>query len=448
MNICSVMQEEKTVKTMRNIRYTVFLRLSKFIAMIALAAFMLIQVSCKPPTGAATLQLPAPLNVVATALSSSSIHIDWDDVPGARGYHIYRCRTRDGSFLRANIDLLISSEYTDDSLVSDSEYWYAVAAVADGRSHEQSDPCSGTTNLSVPTGITVSALIPGELAIAWNDVDNADGYNIYRLDSYSGTYTRLNPTPLVSPDFSDSGLDDLTIYWYEIAAIRGGVEQDRSTPARGITMVGPLDIDSVSYLSPSALRITWTSHGSSLQYLVHRATGSDGPYTRVTPSPVSGTTFDDIGLAGDTEYWYRLDAVRDGIPQSPGNPLSGLTSPFWVRTYEPTDGAEAAVLLAQRTGCVVEALERIEPVASAGARRQRTHATVGDGDIDVAIVQALYAPVVASRGGRVRLEHVGVQVPMPVDGEVVGMGAFPRAVVVAPVGEAIVSIALAHPFGI
>jgi hypothetical protein len=335
------------------VRFAESLKPLNLISLVFIVAVSVILGACSPPPGGTAPLLSAPQNVVVTTLSSSSIHIDWYGVQGAQGYYVYRCGIRDGSYFRVSDTLLISSEFTDDRLSADCEYWYTVVAFAHGHEHENSAPCSGTTNLSVPTGVTVTAPDPGELALSWNDVDSADGYNIYRSDAYSGPFVSINPVPLASSDFSESGLEDQTSYWYEIAALRGGVEQDRSSPVNGVTMIGPLDIVSVFYLTSSSLRITWTSYGGSLDYLVFRSTDSGGQYTQITPSPISGTSFDDSGLAGDTEYWYRLDAVRDGVTQSPGDPRSGLTSPYWARTYEPIGGAEATVLLPAADGGLI-----------------------------------------------------------------------------------------------
>lgn len=303
-----------------------------------------IAIGCQPPGGSGVENLVAPQNVYTSTLSSSSIKIQWDLVPGAEGYFVYRGDSEDGEFTVITDTPWLVPPFTDNGLVADSDYWYIIAAWASGREHQPSVPCSGSTNLSVPTGIGATAPTRGEMEIVWDDLEGATSYNVYRSDSADGFYTRLNSIAIAGISYTDSGLADSLAYWYKVAALKNGLEQDRSGPVRGVTMIGPLSIRTVVFVDDGTLEISWDGHAAAEGYQLHRATDVDGPFTLITPSPMALSVFEDFGLPADTNYWYRANAIRDGIPQAPGTPARGITAPYWARTFTMNDDDTAITL--------------------------------------------------------------------------------------------------------
>ena len=81
--------------------------------------------------------LPAPSNVVATAVDAKTIKISWDAVENAQKYNVYR----DGVYV-ASVE---GVEYTDGGLSSGTEYGYSVAAVYNDKEYEHSVVTKATT---------------------------------------------------------------------------------------------------------------------------------------------------------------------------------------------------------------------------------------------------------------------------------------------------------------
>ena len=74
-----------------------------------------------------------------------------------------------------------------------------------------------------------------EINLTWNPLSNAGSYNIYRCDvntvggsdMESGNYIKLNNEPVTFSFFTDTGLNNLTKYYYKIAAVSpSGMEGD------------------------------------------------------------------------------------------------------------------------------------------------------------------------------------------------------------------------------
>jgi len=86
-----------------------------------------------------------PTGVKATAESSSSIKISWNEVSGLYiSYNVYRSRSSSGSYEK--IDDTYSTSYTDTGLSSNTAYYYKVTAKSLlGEESDKSSSVSATT---------------------------------------------------------------------------------------------------------------------------------------------------------------------------------------------------------------------------------------------------------------------------------------------------------------
>ena len=70
-------------------------------------------------------------------------------------------------------------------------------------------------------------------------------------------------------------------------------------------------------LSSHSATISWTASSSSVAgYNVYSGTISDGPYTKVTGSPVTGTSYRDATLQSGKTYYYVVTAVTSSTVES------------------------------------------------------------------------------------------------------------------------------------
>jgi hypothetical protein len=99
---------------------------------------------------------------------------------------------------------------------------------------------------------------------------------------------------------------------------------------------GPAPANISAYLTPVSATLSWAAVGGAKNYFVARANNPNGPYTSLTPVPITQTSFTDAGLVPNTAYSWVVTAVsideREGtsVPvtfttPSPTNP-NGLTA--------------------------------------------------------------------------------------------------------------------------
>jgi fibronectin type 3 domain-containing protein len=93
--------------------------------------------------------------------------------------------------------------------------------------------CSQTYNFTAPTGLTVTGFAAESVSLAWNGVDGASSYRVYRSNASSGPYSMISA--LSGAAYADAGLPAGATYYYRVAAVSGGTEGPQSSSVQGTT---------------------------------------------------------------------------------------------------------------------------------------------------------------------------------------------------------------------
>jgi uncharacterized repeat protein (TIGR03806 family) len=279
-----------------------------------------------------------PTGVAATALSLTSIRIDWSastDTGGAglAGYRIFR----NGS---ASILATVTSgtTYTDTGLTPNTNYSYQVRAY-DAATPANVSALSAAANATtqadltaptVPSGVTATAVSGSAIRVDWaasTDVGvGVAGYRIYRDGSSS-----LLATVTSGTTFTDSGLALNATYSYQVEAYDAAVPANVSALSTAASATTQNDTTAptiptgvtATALSSTQIRIDWAASTDTgglgvAGYRIYR-NGSSSILATVS----SGTTYTDSGLLAATSYSYQVRAFDNAIPTN----LSGLSTP-------------------------------------------------------------------------------------------------------------------------
>lgn len=82
--------------------------------------------------------------------------------------------------------------------------------------------------LKVPTGLSAVPASGTSAALNWTAVAEATGYNVYRSSAETGTFVKLNTTPIALTSFLNNGLTTAETYYYRITALSSGGESNLS----------------------------------------------------------------------------------------------------------------------------------------------------------------------------------------------------------------------------
>jgi chitodextrinase len=154
-----------------------------------------------------------PTNLTATAVTSSSVKLNWSassDNIGVTGYNIYRNGTK--------INTSATNSFTDTGLSVGVSYTYTIDAYDAGgnisaKSTATSITLADTTAPSVPTSVILKTKTSSSIGIGWTaSSDNVavTGYKIYRGGTLVGSSA--------STSFTDNNLTPNTSYIYTVAA--------------------------------------------------------------------------------------------------------------------------------------------------------------------------------------------------------------------------------------
>lgn len=190
----------------------------KKIVPIAVILTMLFTLVSPPEVSAASR--PAKVKSLKVASQSyNSLKISWKRVKKAKGYQIYRATKKNGKYKKVKtIKKAKTVSWINKKLTTGKRYYYKVRAIRGSRKGSFSAKKSGVPKLSKTGGVKASAASSSAIKVSWNKTAGAEGYQIYRATSKSGTYSKVKTTG--STSFTNTGLVASKTYYYKVRSYR------------------------------------------------------------------------------------------------------------------------------------------------------------------------------------------------------------------------------------
>jgi len=180
-----------------------------------------------------------------------------------------------------------------------------------------------------PSGLIVAKQTATSLTVVWNEVDNADGYTLYRSISADAMYSQIIQSDAADTQYNDSPLSSVTTYYYKIRAFNSYGRSELSLPTSGTTLAaagGPPETPTglqVSYPTESSLTVTWNASENSKGYVLYNSLISTGPYYLLYDGPLRSIR--NYGLPSKTTVFYKVAAYNANGSSSLSDWVSGTT---------------------------------------------------------------------------------------------------------------------------
>jgi fibronectin type 3 domain-containing protein len=284
----------------------------------------------------------APTGVTATAQSSSSISVSWDQVSGATSYEVYY---EIGSSTTKNLAGTVSgTSYTHTGLQASTTYYYYIKAVNSAGSSDYSSDDFATTSSSggggetsapsVPTGVTATALTSTSIRISWNTVPGATSYKIYSPNGPGSSSNFVLLDTATTNSYTDDDSPEAGETWYyKVSAVNSIGESAQSAsvsaktpnPLSAPTNVVAAHADYSSRLNTSrnSIKITWNAVSGAVNYNVYEYVSYLGGYWDKVGYNVTGTEWTHTGLQPDTAHSYYVKAVDSGGTEGAASTTGG-----------------------------------------------------------------------------------------------------------------------------
>ncbi|MGJ7920823.1 Ig-like domain-containing protein [Neobacillus sp. LXY-4] len=253
----------------------------------------------------------APTNFKAVSSTYNSAKLTWTAVSGASGYEIYRATSSTGTYTK--IATTTSTSYLNTGLDTGKTYYYKVRAYSTGTSTNYtsfSSVVSVKPVLLTPISVKATSLSYNSIKTSWAAVSGANGYEVFRATSSTGTYSLIGTT--TSTSFNNGGLTTNKLYFYKVRAYRTVGSTKVYSNYSSIVSVKPIPSVPTNFkatrVSSTSLKLTWSSVTCASGYEIYRATSSTGTYSLLKST--TSLYYNNSSLTTGRTYYYKLRAYR------------------------------------------------------------------------------------------------------------------------------------------
>ncbi|MBM6619109.1 InlB B-repeat-containing protein [Bacillus suaedaesalsae] len=254
----------------------------------------------------------------ATAVGADKVKLTWLKSPDATGYEIYRSESSGGSYYKIATTEGYKEDYLNTGLAPGKTYYYKIKAYREINGSTYYSPFSTITSAKpVLTGTTIKAAMAGydKVKLTWTKSVEATGYEIYRADSLTSTFSKvITITNNSTLTYTNSGLATGKRYYYKIRVYKsiggknyytGYSNSTYATPVLGGTNATAI---SSGY---NKVKVSWKPVSGSHGYEVYRATSLSGSYSKVTTITKGSTlSYINTSLTTGRTYYYKVRAYR------------------------------------------------------------------------------------------------------------------------------------------
>jgi alpha-tubulin suppressor-like RCC1 family protein/fibronectin type 3 domain-containing protein len=189
-----------------------------------------------------------------------------------------------------------------------------------------------------PSNLIATAVSSSQIDLSWTDnsfnavdypppvgaeqsgVPTTVGETGFRIErSTNGTnYDLLTTTNANTTSYSDIGFPPNILYYYRVRAYNTFGVSPFSTEATPITLTA----QAMAY---NRIDLIWTSVTAAQSYLVERGTMAGGPYTTISTTNATVTSYSDMTCSPTTTYYYRVYAYYANGDTMPSVEASATT---------------------------------------------------------------------------------------------------------------------------
>ncbi|WP_036222806.1 fibronectin type III domain-containing protein [Mesoaciditoga lauensis] len=249
---------------------------------------------------------PSPTNLQATAISTSTIHLEWNG--SADKFLIYRTDSLSEQFEKQTE--VSSNSYEDKGLLPNTTYYYKIKAKSGSQNSAFSDPASAKTFALKykPPFLKISSSSTEDVDVSWANPEGKYTLLLFKSSSPDSGFTRISTLTYQNNEYVDKDVQPNTIYYYKAKVYNAQGESDFSTPLKAMTkLLIPTNLREVS-TTPGSVELEW-DYASELYdgFYIYRSNSSTGTYTKVAYS--GKKTFTDTPLHHATTYFYKVSAL-------------------------------------------------------------------------------------------------------------------------------------------
>lgn len=323
-------------------------------------------VYCAPVT--LVMKLTAPKGVTASQYGYHAVKIAWDKVDGAVGYEISTYDKASGSHTKLAEVSSSKLYYLDNTqnLLNGASYQVRAYRMSGSEKvySDYSDAVAfapASISVKAVSGIKQSSASASEYTLSWNEVSDADSYEVYRYDAKTKKYVKI--ASVTQPKIKISGLSSAARATYKVRAVvtlfgknyRSGYSSafEASSAPAATTKITQSATTATSYT------IKWNSVKNADRYRLYRYDSRKKAYYKVADT--TGTSYKLSSLTAGSSVKYMVKAfvkTANAMVYSSGVSYTASTCPPAVTSLRQKNTTTSSYTLtwskaANATGYIV-----------------------------------------------------------------------------------------------
>ncbi|MEQ9423214.1 MAG: T9SS type A sorting domain-containing protein [Cyclobacteriaceae bacterium] len=291
---------------------------------------------------ATTLVSGTPDTLIATAISSNSIRLDWADVSTTEtGFRVERSNSESGGFFEVGETVANDTSFLDTGLPRpNTVYFYRVRTYTDveGGSTIFSDYTNIAKDTTLapdpPSDVTLVSVAARTVTISWTDNTSSESeFVIERSLSDPIAFSQVGVVDEDVVEFESTSLEPNTTYLFRVAATVFNESTEYSdtlsvtTTSPQVPTTPPNSL-SAEVLSTSEILIRWNRVVTTeTSYTIERSDFIDGAFKEIGSVDASLAQFSSTGLQPNGTYYFRVLATNDEGSSDPSESVVATTKP-------------------------------------------------------------------------------------------------------------------------
>lgn len=269
--------------------------------------------------------LTAPTGLLATGMSTSQVDLVWPDATGESGYVLER--SPNGSTLWTTRAALAANATTwsDTGLVAGTLYYYRLRAT---NTSGNSWPGGNSSAWTIPaaTPLTVTAVSPTQVKLAWTNVAGETGFKIERSADGQADWAAVTMTAANVTAYTESNLTADTTYFYRVTPTNSAGDGAASTVKGTRTLLPSPTGLAAAAVGTNRVDLTWPDSTGETGYVVERSLNNVA-WSQVAVVAADDTDWSNTGLNAGTAYTYRVRAANAGGNSAASTAAGAVTVP-------------------------------------------------------------------------------------------------------------------------
>ncbi|MEI9921933.1 MAG: fibronectin type III domain-containing protein [Bacteroidota bacterium] len=260
----------------------------------------------------------APTSPAATALTGSTIKIDWTDASSNEtGFEIQRSLTSGSGFSLVTTTAVNAVTFTDSGLTPSTTYYYRVRAVNATLQSSYTSEVNATTGAipAVPTSLSATAASSYSINLTWTDASsNETGFEIEHSLSSSSGFTLVTTTAANATSYTDVSLTSNTTYYYRIRGVNSNGSSAYTSVANATTLPHVPDAPTglTATNGSSKINLNWVDNATDeLHYVLERSNTSGSGFTVLATLSPNIVSYSDTDITAGTPVYYRVKATNN-----------------------------------------------------------------------------------------------------------------------------------------